>query len=214
MMFWIALAAASALLAAGPASSQAPPAGRAGEVVVKARRPIVVFADTCPEPDPARHPAERAPVVTDSYPARGATVAPGHVRVRVSFDQPMSCYSEVMVDGEGDPCEPDGTWALPERRSWMMTCRFKPRASYRISFRRIDGRGFVGLSGREAAPYVLDISTSDAPATASLADAARLDPGPPDAARRTTALVTCADTGRSPPTGRDCRRDVVGPPPD
>ena len=214
MTFRIALAVASALLAAGPALSQTPPVGRAGEIVVKARRPIVVVADTCPEPAPGRHPSERAPVVTDSYPAAGATVKPGYVRVRVSFDQPMSCYSEVMVDGEGDPCQPDGTWALPERRSWMMTCRFQPRASYRISFRRIEGRGFVGLSGREAAPYELDVTTSDVPATTSVADAARLDPGPPDIGRRTTALVTCADTGHVPAGGRDCRREAATPPPE
>ena len=212
MTFRIALAGASALLAAGPALSQTPPAGRAGEIVVKARRPIVVVADTCPEPDPARHPSERAPAVTDSYPSPGVTVAPGYVRVRVSFDQPMSCYSEVMVDGEGDPCQPDGTWALPERKSWMMTCRFQPQASYRISFRRIEGRGFVGLSGREAAPYLLDIVTSDAPATASVADAARHSPGPPDVGRRTTARVTCADLGHVYGGRPDCRRDVVAPP--
>ena len=217
MTGWVALSA-GLLILAGPALAQpservAPPTGHADEIVVKARRPIVVVADTCPQPDPARHPSDQAPRVVDSYPTQGAVTAPGYVRVRVSFDQPMSCFSEVMVDGgQGDPCEPNGTWVLPERKSWMMSCRFQPGTELRIGFRRIDGQGFVGLSGRPATPFQLAFTTSDGPATPVPADAAARDPGPPDAVRRPTALVTCADTRRSPTVRRDCRREAIAPP--
>ena len=201
-------------LAAGPVLAQVVPVGHAGEVVVTARRPIVVVAGVCPDPDPARYPDKGAPRVVDSYPAPGATLAPGPLQVRVSFDQPMSCYSEVMVDGgEGDPCRPDGTWMLPGRRSWLMSCRFPPSTPVRIGFRRIDGRGFVALSGRPALPYVLDFTTSAAPPATSLEAAAAADPGAPGEAPRTTANVTGTDRGHPPATGRDCRREVVGAPP-
>jgi hypothetical protein len=205
----ITLAGVAVLLAVSPASAQAPPPGQAGEITVKARPSLVVTGQTCPPPDPARHPAERDPVVVDSFPRQGAQVAPGALRVRVSFDQPMSCFSEVMVDGgPGDPCEPDGSWTLPDRESWSMVCRFPPGTPVRISFRRIDGQGFVGLSGRRAAPYVLDFETSEGP-PASLAEAAAADPGPPGEGRP-YAEVTCTGRAGAAPGGRDCRRDTLG----
>jgi hypothetical protein len=202
-----------ALAMAWRASAQTLPPGETREITVKARRPVVVTAVTCPAPDAGKHPTERDPAVVDSYPQPGAIVRPGYLRVRVSFDQPMSCFSEVMVDaGPGDPCEPEGTWALPERKSWTMTCRFAPETAVRIGFRRIDGEGFVGLSGRRATPYLLEFSTSGDAPTSSLQTATTADPGPPGQGRPTTALVTCEGQGSGAGVGRDCRRATVSPP--
>ena len=195
-----------------------PPAASVSSVVVTARRPTHVAGVTvtatswCPEPDPTRHPADHDPHVVDSYPKPGAEIAPGYAVVRVTFDAPMSCYSEVTVDGGGDadPCQPSGAWVLPDRRSWIMQCRLEPNAHYGIGFRRVDGRGFVGLSGRPAKPFELAFTTGDGPATASAEAALRADPGPPGATRA-GAYVTCADNAPGTPA-QPCRHQVFRPP--
>ena len=206
MNSWIALAAALI----GVAQPDAPPVGHADEVVVKARKTIVVVANVCPTPDPVRYPAERSPKVVDSYPAQGGAVAPGVIRVRVSFDAAMSCFSEVTTDGgERDPCQPDGTWELPARRSFFMQCRLEASTAYLIRFRRSEGRGFVGLSGRPAEPYDLAFTTTGGPPVAS--PPAALGPGPSGEAG-VSAYVTCADAP-SVQGHRDCQRTVLKHPP-
>ena len=204
----IAFAAAAAL--SGLQLGMAPD-GHADEVVVKARKAIVVTANVCPTPDPARYPAGSAPRVVDSYPAPGGAVPPGFLRVRVSFDAPMSCFSEVTTDGgESDPCQPDGTWELPGRRSFVIQCRLQPSTDYRMRFRRSAGKGFIGMSGRPAEPYDLSFTTTAGPAATSMTQAVALDPGPPGEAS-VSAYVICADTP-SAPGRRDCHRTSVRPP--
>ncbi len=198
----------------------APPTPVSG-VVVTGRKPThvagvtVTATDWCPEPDPARHPSDVAPKVVDSYPEPGAVVAPGYILVRVSFDAPMSCYSEVTVDGGGDddPCEPTGTWELPARRSWIMQCRLKPDTTYALSFKKVDGAGFVGLSGRRAAPYRLAFTTSNASPTPTFEAAHAADPGPPGGPAPAAAYVTCADEA-GVVEGQDCRHEIFRRPPD
>ena len=219
------LALAATLGLAGSAQAQpvqaplSPPAAASvSGVVVTARRPThlegvtVTATDWCPRPDPARHPADHDPRVVDSYPRPGDAVSPGYAIVRVTFDAPMSCYSEVTVDGGGDtdPCQPSGTWELPDRRSWIMQCRLEPNARYRFGFRRAEGQGFVGLSGRTAKPYDLAFATLGGPATASPEAALRADPGPPGA-RRTGAYVICADSPPGAPA-TPCQHEVFRPP--
>ena len=198
-------------LLAGAADAQVPSTS-VSPVTVTARRPkavdpvTVTATDWCPRLDPVRHPADRAPRVVDSYPAAGGVAAPGAVMVRVSFDAPMSCYSEVTVQGgddDVDPCQPSGTWVLPDRRSWLMACRLQPGVAYTMRFEKVDGAGFVGLSGRRAEPFVLSFTTSTAAPTGTLQAAERADPGAPNAAR-ITAYVTCADE-KAATTEASCR---------
>ena len=179
-------------------------------VVVTARRPthlegVTVTAVTCLEPDSARYPAAQPPAVIDSYPHPGAVVAPGRLLVRISFDAPMSCYSEVTTEGGvADPCEPSGNWEAPGRRSWIMQCRLEPDTTYKMHFRKAGGPGFIGLSGRPATPFDLAFTTSHAPPTLTEEAAARSDVGAPGEAPA-TAYLTCVDT-RGAPTAHDCQR--------
>ena len=171
----------------------------------------VTATSWCPGPAPVRHPAGRAPKVADSYPEPGGVVAPGYALIRVTFDAAMSCYSEVTVDGgDGDPCPPSGTWELPARRSWIMQCRLQPSTAYKISFRRSEGAGCVGLSGRPAEPYDLAFTTSAGPATPSPRAAQAADPGPPGQTR-TAAYVTCADP-RGAAVAQACQHQVFRQP--
>ncbi len=203
------IAAAAALMGLVGLQPEASPAAHADEVLVRARKAIVVVANVCPSPDPVRYPADRPPRVVNSYPLQDGVVAPGLVRVRVTFDAPMSCFSEVTADGgENDPCQPDGTWELPGRRSFVMTCRLEPSTGYRMRFRRVEGEGFVGLSGQPAEPYELAFTTSSGPAVTGWA--ATLDPGPPGSPP-VSGYVTCANAPRS--NGhRDCQRTALAHP--
>jgi hypothetical protein len=212
---------ALALLAAGqPGAAPAPPPAAAQglsqdvpTVTVTARKPVVVTASqACPEPDPARYPAASDPRVIDSFPRNGGAAAPGLVQVRVTFDAPMSCYAEVTSQGgDQDPCEPRGAWSIPDRRSFLLRCRLAPGVAYVFDFRRDTGRGFVGMSGRDADPFVLRFSTaSGAAPMVSWPQALAADPGPPGVARP-RGYVTCTDV---PPAERngDCSRQGLDPP--
>ena len=88
-----------------------------------------------------------------------------------------------------------------------MQCRLEPSTDYRMRFRRDEGRGFVGLSGRPAEPFDLTFTTTAGPPVTSAVQAAALDPGPPGASG-ISAYVTCAD--KAAPAGRrDCHRTVI-----
>jgi hypothetical protein len=197
---------------APPADAPAPPpsASVAG-VTVTARRPTTVSGVTvvaqgwCPRPDPTKYPAARDPAVADSYPARGAVVSPGVTYVRVSFDAAMTCDWDVNIEGgENDPCAKAGAWALPGRRTFVTRCTLAPKTHYVFHFRKTEGFGFVGLSGREAQPFDLAFDTSDAPPRTQAAPT--LDPRP-TAGETVKAYVTCVDVGE----GEDgaCQRAVI-----
>ncbi len=194
---------ASASAAAAPA---APPTEVSGVTVV-VRRPtkvsgVTVQARLCPEPSPQRYAVYTDPRVIDSFPAQGAVLAAGPVTVRITFDQPMSCYAELTIVGaDEDPCDAAGTWSLPGRRTWTTRCRFVSGAHYLMRFARSDGPGFVGLSGRQAVPFLLRFQTAEDGAPAA---APAVDPGPPAG-----PSVACTDAP-APHGGKECVRT---PPP-
>lgn len=211
------------LVTAGAAEAQAPNAPMRSPppapdttvsgvtVVVHRATPIAgvtVTANVCPEPDPARYASDPLPVIVDSYPAQGGVVAPGSLVLRATFAAPMSCYWEIISETEGDddPCQAAGRWALPARTSWTMDCRLKPNAHYTLRFGKADGQGFVGRSGRAAPSYVLSFYTSDAPPI-SMEEARRLSV---DGVKEQTGSAYVACSAKPDVTGADCVR-MSGP---
>ncbi|MGC1305124.1 MAG: hypothetical protein WA840_22375, partial [Caulobacteraceae bacterium] len=194
-----------------------PPASVSG-VTVTARRPTtvtgvtVVAAGWCPRPDATRYPADHDPTVMDSYPSEGSILPPGAATVRVTFDAAMSCDWEVGIEGgDDDPCAKAGAWALPGRRTFLTRCTLAPKTHYVFHFRKRDGVGFVGLSGRPAAGFDLSFDTSDARPTPPNAPSA--DPRPLGG-ETVKAYVTCIDLDRDEEAGA-CQKaliDSVGPP--
>jgi hypothetical protein len=198
-----------------PADAAPPPAAAnttVSGVIVTARRPTTVSGVTvvaqgwCPQPDPSRYPADHDPKVVDSYPAEGAVVPPGAASVRVSFDSPMTCDWDVTIDGGlDDPCAKAGAWALPGRRTFVTRCTLEPKTRYVFHFRRNEGLGFVGLSGRTAQGFDLTFDTSDAPPRP--ATAASLDPRPAGG-EVVRAYITCVDQGSDDPRSA-CQRALI-----
>jgi len=220
------------LASGGPASAQGdapfippPPADaptRASTaipgVIVTGHRPTTVSGVTvtaagwCPKPDETRYPADHDPAVVDSFPAQGATSPPGPLLVRVSFDAAMACDWELNIEGgENDPCAKAGAWALPGRRTFVTRCTLEPKTRYVFHFRKHEGSGFVGLSGREAVGYDLAFDTSDGPPPPPNAPTA--DPRP-TGGETVKAYVTCVDQGQGEEVGA-CQKaliDSAGPP--
>ena len=196
----------------------APPSPSVAGVTVTARRPTtvsgvtVVAAGWCPKPDATRYPVDHDPAVVDSFPAQGAATPPGPVLVRITFDEAMSCDWEVSIEGgDSDPCAKAGAWALPARRTFVTRCTLAPATHYVFHFRKRDGFGFVGLSGRAAAPFDLIVDTTDARPTP--ANAPNADPHP-QAGEMVKAYVTCVDQGGEDETGA-CQKALIasdGPP--
>jgi hypothetical protein len=202
---------------APPAVVAAPPTAVSGVTVV-ARKPTVVSGVTvvaagwCPRPDATRYPTSHDPVVVDSSPAQNAALPPGPIFVRVSFDQAMSCDWEVSIEGgDDDPCAKAGAWALPGRRTFVTRCVLQPGTRYVFHFRKRDGYGFVGLSGRNAQPFDLAFDTTEGRPLA--ANAPNPDPHP-QGGEPVKAYVTCLDQGRADENNA-CQKawiDADGPP--
>lgn len=217
------------MLPPAPASAPPPPANTLpptpplpsntlSGVTVTARKPTVVSGVTvvaagwCPRPDATRYPADHDPAVVDSYPAANAALPPGPAFVRVTFDQAMSCDWEVAIEGgDDDPCAKAGAWALPGRKTFVTRCVLQPGTHYVFHFRKRDGYGFVGLSGRAAQPFDLAFDTTDARPLAP--NAANPDPHP-QGGEAVKAYVTCLDQGHVGDNNA-CQRawiDADGPP--
>jgi hypothetical protein len=200
-----------------PPAAVAAPSSTVSGVTVTARKPTVVSGVTvvaagwCPKPDATRYPTDHDPVVIDSYPAQNAAPPPGPTFVRVSFDQAMSCDWEVAIEGgDDDPCAKAGAWALPGRRTFVTRCILQPGTHYVFHFRKRDGYGFVGLSGRTAQPFDLAFDTTEAKPPAN---APNPDPHP-QGGEPVKAYVTCLDQGRVEDNNA-CQRawiDADGPP--
>ena len=170
---------------------------------------VTVIARACPQPDAARYPASAPPQVVDTYPAQGAVVAPGPLTVRVTFDAPMACYFATVSEGGDDgACTHAVTWDLPGRTTLRMSCNVVADANYKLLFGGVQSSAglinFVGLSGREARPYVLRFKTAATPVEGSAAG----DPGPPRP-ERVLARVVCTDQPLDA-TGVPCTRKGVG----
>ncbi len=201
-----------------PPPAAAAPSSTVSGIIVTARKPTVVSGVTvvaagwCPRPDATRYPTDHDPVVVDSYPAQNAAPPPGPAFVRVTFDQAMSCDWEVRIEGgDDDPCAKAGAWALPGRKTFVTRCVLTPGTRYVFHFRKREGYGFVGLSGRNAQPFDLAFETTDTRPLA--ANAPNPDPRP-QGGEVVKAYVTCIDQGRADEANA-CQKawiDADGPP--
>lgn|GEM_PF-3037508 len=146
-----------------------PPEPSVSELVITASKMVseltVTAALKCLEPEHSGRPAQR-PRVVSTFPARGATVSPGLLVVRVTFDQPMACEGRFEKTGSlSNPCPGDVNQMLLsfDRRTVRTICLVEPGREYGFSIGQDPtSNTFVGLTGLPAAPARVAFSTSAA----------------------------------------------------
>jgi DNA-binding CsgD family transcriptional regulator len=107
--------------------------------------------------------APAAPHVVSTYPAQGATIDAGALRLRVTFDRPMRAqsYSFVRKDAATYPeCGANKPEQSPDGRSFTLTCRVQAGSRYEIWFNDASYRNFVDPGGTPAVPFGLRFAVS------------------------------------------------------
>ncbi|MBS0361024.1 MAG: hypothetical protein JSR98_06565 [Proteobacteria bacterium] len=141
---------------------------------------------------PKRDPSVPAARLVSTFPQQGATVRPGFVVVRLTFDRPMSCNGLLKPDVNfPDPCPGDRQEFRQsvDRLTFWTICLAKPGHRFGLWLNEPgpdDGSGldafasrtarFESLAGWPAQPYRLIFATSDGPLVDSIEDALAQDP--------------------------------------
>jgi hypothetical protein len=121
------------------------------------------------------------PKVVSTYPGQGASIAPGILIIRISYDTRMQGQSWSYVssrDGEYPECAASPR-LLDDHKSFALICRTLPKKTYALWFNHGDYQNFTSVSHRPAAAYELKFTTSDADPVWTLEDAIKADPGLP-----------------------------------
>jgi len=121
------------------------------------------------------------PKVVSTYPAQGASIAPGILIIRISYDTRMQGQSWSYVtsrDGDYPECAASPR-LLDDHKSFALICRTLPKKTYALWFNHGDYQNFTSVSHRPAAAYELKFTTSDADPVWTLEDAIKADPGLP-----------------------------------
>jgi hypothetical protein len=121
------------------------------------------------------------PKVVSTYPAAGASVAPGILIIRITYDTRMQGQSWSYVtsrDGDYPECAASPR-LLDDHKSFALICRTLPKKTYALWFNHGDYENFTSVSHRAAAAYELKFTTSDADPVWTLEDAIKADPGLP-----------------------------------
>jgi hypothetical protein len=125
--------------------------------------------------------SRETPKVVGAYPAQGASVAPGILIIRVTYDTRMQGQSWSYVtsrDGEYPECAASPR-LLDDHKSFALICRTLPKKTYALWFNHGDYQNFTSISRRPAVAYELKFSTTDADPVWTLEDAIKADPGLP-----------------------------------
>ncbi|HEY2050930.1 MAG TPA: Ig-like domain-containing protein [Caulobacteraceae bacterium] len=180
------LAGVTALLAAGAALAQSPPAQN--PAAPTAVPPGKVVSEVVV-------PGGPQPKVTASFPADGATVSAGELTLKITFDQPMTPakWNYAQAPGGAFPLCLNRPRLLADGKTFVLLCQVKQNTAYAIAFG--PAPDFEGKARRDAAATVLKFSTNDQ-IVADLHDAL-------DEAGLTGAddpIMTWNDDGKTPPT--------------
>jgi hypothetical protein len=128
--------------------------------------PVIIY----PKTDP--------PKVVSSYPAAGATIAPGVLVVRITFDQPMAedeFEFGAAADGPAPKCLKTPR-RLNDEKSFVLLCTIAPNSHYALALNGGAGEGkatggFANLGGARAAAATLAFATNGAEGPQSVAEA-------------------------------------------
>jgi hypothetical protein len=103
-----------------------------------------------------------APTVIQTNPSSEAVVAPGPLKLSVTFDRPMRAdsYSFVQKDPATFPnCGTNAPEQLPDGRTFTLQCTVEPDRNYEIWFNSGPYMNFKSLDGTPANPFQLKFRT-------------------------------------------------------
>ncbi len=126
---------------------------------IKARKPA--------DPNPPQ------PKLVSSFPAVGATVKPGIVLVRLTYDLPVACPVLLKRDGRfADPCPypVPASMVSKDRRTFLAVCVVQPKARYGMWLNA------TSLAGQRLEPRDLVFDTSGDETVRVIRDAVAEDP--------------------------------------
>jgi hypothetical protein len=110
----------------------------------------------------AAHPGPAKMVRTN--PSAGAVIAPGPLKLSVTFDRPMLSgnYSFVRKDVATFPkCERSGPEQSADGRTFTLECTVEPGRSYEVWFNSPPYMNFKALDGTPAVPFQLRFRTKN-----------------------------------------------------
>ena len=144
-----------------------------------------VLAGAAPLQPPTGHAApvtvvgsRAVPRVTSTFPSANATVTPGLLVLRVTYDTHMrpDGWSYAREAGVDYPdCAP-APRLLDDKESFVLICRTLPGKRYAIWFNRPPLQDFSSSGRRPAPAYELRFATSEDEPIRTLADAMKADP--------------------------------------
>jgi hypothetical protein len=130
---------------------------------------LTVVASMCPQPRKPADPEIPAPKLVSTFPSKGATVRPGVLVLRLTFDKPMTCDGllDSVLDGL-NPCPAPLLAPLfsRDRRTFVTVCRIEGGNRYGLRLDR-----FTSLAGHPLGLRYLAFATSQDRPIASIRDA-------------------------------------------
>jgi hypothetical protein len=128
---------------------------------------------------PKAEPSAPWPKVVSTYPADGATVRPGVLVLRVTFDVPMSCKGFFTARPPFlDPC-PDARqhWVVSfDRRTIRTVCRVEANGRYGVRMSDQPDSRFYSLHGKPLDIYEFSFTTTDSAEIQTVSDSLDQDP--------------------------------------
>jgi len=141
-------------LASGDGAAAAPPAPTALSGVVVTPR------------------AKEPPSIVSTYPAEGATVMPGALVLKLTFDQKMNPddWRFDRTDSRYPACL-DHPRLLPDEKTFVLLCTVGGAGKFSIQMNGPGPGGFANLADQRAKPLVLSFSTQDGASVSTIKDA-------------------------------------------
>jgi hypothetical protein len=117
-------------------------------------------------------PSKELPAVVSTYPAAGATVKPGVLVLKLTFDQRMN-PTAFRFDRAADryPSCLARPRLLPDEKTFVLLCTVGPDGKFAMQLNGPGDGGFVNLANQRATPMLLQFSTQDGLSLASMKDA-------------------------------------------
>ena len=117
-------------------------------------------------------PAKTLPMVVSTFPAAGGKVTSGALILTVTFDQVMNPDGWDYAKGaEAYPRCLARPRLLSDRKTFVLLCTAPPNARFSVAFNATQSGGFENLAGQRAVNAVIDFTTDDGKALATIADA-------------------------------------------